>query len=106
MSAFVIRDLSQEAARMASWKRPGLMDAVAVEVMASVARYAAPHVDTGSFISRMAIRHVPGKKRVVDRVVESYDPAALSIEFGHLTQGRRVRRVPAQRVMGRAARIG
>lgn len=104
MSAFVIRDLSQEAARMAS--AGTVMDAVAVEVMASVARYAAPHVDTGSFISRMAIRHVPGKKGVVDRVVESYDPAALSIEFGHLTKGRRVRRVPAQRVMGRAARIG
>ena len=42
---------------------------------------------TGAFQDSIQVRKVPGKKGVTDREIYSDDPAALSIEFGHVTPG-------------------
>lgn len=39
---------------------------------------------TGAFRESIQMRKVPGKKGVTDREIYSDDPAALSIEFGHV----------------------
>lgn len=47
---------------------------------------AAKHRDTGHYIQSLGVAKVAGPRGVTDRVVYSDDPAALSIEFGHLTR--------------------
>lgn len=41
---------------------------------------------TGAFQDSIQVRKVPGKNGVTDREIYSDDPAALAIEFGHMTK--------------------
>ena len=83
------------------------MDAAAERVKAEVKSRAARHHDTGAFADSFDVRADLYRERgVMDRVIESDDPAALSIEYGHL-QGERGsgerKFIPGQFIFNRAA---
>ena len=83
------------------------MDAAAERVKAEIQERAARHHDTGAFAESFDVRADLYRERgVMDRVVESDDPAALSIEYGHFTRrskGRRLRRfVPGLMIVNEA----
>ena len=61
---------------------------------------AAQHIDSDRYRSSLRVRNVPGKSGVRDRLVESTDPGAVPIEYGHLTRGGRY--VPGQYILTRA----
>lgn len=100
MTTWVAPDLSTRAARLAG--RSSAMAAAALNVLMEAKALAARHVRTGGYISSFNVTTVPGKNGVTDRLVTNHDPAAVSIEFGHITTTGR--RVGGQRIMGRAAR--
>ncbi len=59
------------------------MDRVARELMAIVKARAIAHRLTGDYMNHLAVKNVPGKKGVRDRIIEATDKAAYSIEWGH-----------------------
>jgi hypothetical protein len=84
------------------------LDEVAARVQAAAVGLAAQHIETGRFESSITTRRVPGKSGVSDRMVSATDPAAVSIEEGHLTRrGQHMhgpqRHVPGLHIMARAA---
>lgn len=60
------------------------LDKVAAEIIAAAHTEAARHRDTGSYARSLKIKKVG--RHVMDRLVYSDDPAALSIEYGHATR--------------------
>lgn len=76
------RGVSTEAARMIG--DSAAFDSV-MEQRANRIRSLAPR-RTGAFQESIQVRKVPGKNGVTDREIYSDDPAALSIEFGHVTK--------------------
>ncbi|MCJ1709229.1 DUF5403 family protein [Microbacterium sp. VKM Ac-2923] len=77
---------------------------------------AARHVDTGAYLSKLHMKTVPGMigtgRGVKDRLIVADDPAAASIEWGHLARvrdgvmtrvegSRRVKWEPAKFVPGK-----
>ena len=81
------------------------MDAAAERVKDAIVAEAARHSDTGDFAESFEVRR-SRYHGVMDRVVVSTDPAALSIEYGHFTRrskGRRLRRyVPGLMIVNEA----
>ena len=64
------------------------LDEVAREILAFAIGLAAEHVDTGDFARSLNIsidRSSPSRR---DRLVYSDDPAALSIEYGHVQRNK------------------
>lgn len=83
-------------------KLPGiqpLLDAAASAILARAAANAAAHMDTGSYASSLRVHTVPGKKGVMDRLVVAEDPAAVHIEYGHLSGGKTPQWVPGQFIL-------
>lgn len=82
-----------------------MMDEVAHRLMAAVRRRAEEHRLTGDYIAHLAVKNVPGKKGVRDRIVEATDKAAYSIEWGHWAPGigrEGATWVPGQHILGGA----
>ena len=70
------------------------MDAAAERVKAEIKSRAARHHDTGAFADSFDVRADLYRERgVMDRGIESDDPAALSIEYGHFTRRSKSRRL-------------
>ncbi len=72
-------------------KLPGvqpLLEEGAQKIKAKAEANAAAHRKTGRYSGAFRVRAVPGKKGVVDRIVENTHPAANAIEFGHRAVGR------------------
>lgn len=76
------RGVSTEAARMIG--DSAAFDSV-MEQRKNRIRSLAPR-RTGAFAASIQMRKVPGKNGVTDREIYSDDPAALAIEFGHVTK--------------------
>lgn len=74
-----------------------LLDRGAAKILAKAKQNAAVHFKTGEYSNSLGVASVPGKKGVVDRMVYSTDPAAVPIEFGHLTKGGRF--ITGQRIL-------
>lgn len=74
------------------------LEAAAQKILARAKSGAAPHVETGHYISSLGVRPTPGKSGVVDREVYSDDPASVAIEFGHFA-GHSGHWVPGQRIL-------
>ena len=71
-----------KAARMAG-KSPQ-MDAAAQRVKAGMVADALTSAATGAFADSISVsRDMYRRRRVLDRVISTDDPAALSIEYGH-----------------------
>lgn len=84
------------------------MDAAAMKAKSVVLSVAASHTKTGQYNSHIRIRTVRGKAGVKDRVVESTDPNAMQIEFGHMwvtPEGKRIKYVKGIRIFNRAFTI-
>ena len=79
--AEVYRHVPNQVARMAG--NDAEMDRVAHKLLGLARVYAAPHIDTANYISKLKVRNIPGKKGVRDREVLAGDIAAMSIEYGH-----------------------
>lgn len=105
-SAYVNPRVRVEAARIAG--RSVDMDVAAARVLRSVKAVAAANRLTGEYMRNLSVQTVPGLtgngRLVDDRLVVADDPAAWSIEYGHLVRyknSRRVRWVPGQYPMTR-----
>lgn len=86
-------------------KMPGIqphLDAAAAVVAARAKAIAAEYTDTGAYGRSIGVESVPGKKGVVDREVFADDPAAIPLEFGYVTRGKRPRAVPGRYILTRA----
>ena len=81
------------------------MDRAAARVLAEIRSAAAPHNKEHDFARSFSVDRVR-YRGVTDRVVSSDDPAALSIEYGHMTRrakGRRLRKwVPGLMIVNEA----
>ena len=85
-------------------KLPGVqpvLDTAAAGVLARATANASAHVDTGEYLSKLHVQPVRGKKGVRDRLVVAGHPAAISIEYGHLSRNRSTF-VPGQYILTRA----
>lgn len=100
MSVSINRNASLIAARMAG--ESSAMDVAAERVANKARELARQHVETGHFEASIHTAKTPGRGGVTDRVAYTDDPAALSIEFGHVTSTGK--RVPGQLIFTRAAR--
>lgn len=93
-----------EMAKLVS--KTAALDEGAGKVLAAAQAIAARHTRTGKYAASLKVgteRH----KGVDDRIVYSDDPAAESIEFGHMTRRAKgavgpLRWVPGLRILGRA----
>lgn len=63
----------------------GLMSAQAQRIKASAEALAAESIDTGHYASSFSVESTPGRSGVTDRLVVNDDPAAVAIEYGHMT---------------------
>ena len=81
------------------------LDEVAHKIAAAATSLAAQHVESGDYISSIHVTTLHDSESGRDRFVYSDDPAALSIEYGHVahTSEGKGRRVEGQHIMGRAA---
>lgn len=84
--AKVYKEAGIVAARIAS--ESDEMDKGARKVRAKVERLADQHIDTGAFKDSLESGPVQGPNGVTDRAVWTTDPNALSIEFGHMHEGK------------------
>jgi hypothetical protein len=99
---------ANQAARIAG--RSAEMDIVAEAIAREIRDLAIGHSITGAFFESIDTAEIRGKRGVTDRIVYSADPAAVSIEFGHLTRlGRGVegprQYVEGLHIFGRAAGV-
>lgn len=81
------------------------LDEVAAKVLANAQSLAAQHVDTGAYAASLHVtvdRSSPSRR---DRIVESDDPAAIAIEWGHVAHAAdgAGTHVPGQHILARAA---
>jgi len=83
--AWVNPKASLIAAQIAS--EHAVFDAAAEEVAAQVRANASASKRSGRFLASIKVEKVTGPSGVTDRLVYSDDPAALSIEYGHFTDG-------------------
>lgn len=88
--------------------RTQAMDAGAHRVLTAVRGVAARHTLTGAYMSKLSIVSARGQsgngRRVTDRLVVADDPAAVSIEYGHIQRvkgARRVKYIPGLHIMRR-----
>lgn len=82
------------------------LDVAAEKVLIRAQALAAGHVDTGAFSRSLGITKDKHRSGVVDRLVVATDPAALSIEVGHVAARKGIgpaRFVPGLHILGRAA---
>lgn len=81
------------------------MDLAAAKVLARIEAVASRHDKSGDFASSFRVSRVK-YHGVTDRMVESTDPAALSIEYGHMTRSSKKRRlrkwVPGLKIVNEA----
>lgn len=85
-------------------KLPGVqptLDTAADVILARAEALATARVDTGSYLKSLGTRKIRGERGVMDREVYADDPAALSIEFGHLAEKKKGAPtwVPGQRIL-------
>lgn len=95
-----------EAAKIAG--RSPEMDAAAAKTKAVVLALAAGHTKTGNYARNVRSANVRGKNGVRDRLVETTDPAAVSIEFGHwwvTPEGKRIKWIKGLFIFVRARGI-
>lgn len=90
------------AARIASVD--AVFDAAADEVAAQVRANAAGSKRTGRFLASIKVERVSGPSGVTDRLVYSDDPNAMSIEYGHFTDGEKPSWVPGKFAFRKAQR--
>lgn len=95
----IYKNAGIEAARAAG-EHPA-MDVQANRVLGLVKGFAAPHQKTRALQGSLSMSRAKGKRGVTDRVIESSDPAILSIEYGHTTKYGT--RVPGLFIFQRAA---
>lgn len=89
------------------------MDLVADRGLHAVRSVAAAHRYTGAYIENTFVAAVPSVLPskvgpIKDRIIVADDPAAVSIEYGHIVRfanSRRVRFVPGQHIMGKALQV-
>ncbi len=83
-----------------------VLDEIAARIESHAIGLAAANIETGDYVSSIEVRKDRLSPSGRDRLVVSTDPAALAIEFGHLS-GRRGdanrRPVPGQHIIQRAA---
>lgn len=79
--ATVYKNVPVMVARMAGLHPE--MDLVANKLLGLAKARAIRHYLTGSYLSKLSVKNVPGKKGVRDRMVYAGDKAAMSIEYGH-----------------------
>lgn len=81
------------------------MDAVAHRLKGNLITEAARHNLTGAFMRSFFVKTVPGEtgtgRQVNDRIVGSTDPAALSINYGHIAGSRENQTDQSTRVPGK-----
>lgn len=82
----VYKNAGPDAARVAGLHPD--MDVQANLVAMVVRAMIAPHNRTAHLESSIRVRAVPGRSGVTDRLVESTDPAAMHIEYGHMNRDR------------------
>lgn len=107
--AYVSENAGPHAAVIAG--QSSQMDRAADAVLRNARVLAAAHVNTGNYIKNLSVMTVPSRQPsrvgyVKDRLVVSDDPASPSIEWGHMVRyknARRVRWVPGQHILSRAA---
>ena len=81
-----------------------VFDAAADEVAARVRANAAGSKRTGRFFASIKVEKVSGPSGVTDRLVYSDDPNAMSIEYGHFTDGAKPVWVPGKFAFTKAHR--
>lgn len=96
------RTIGTRAAKIAA-ESPEFEDG-AQSIARDVRAEAGKHRVTGDFQSSVVVKPVKGSRGVTDRLVTSTDPAALSIEYGHLVKSKRgVKYVRGKHVFGTVA---
>ena len=101
MAVWVDPKIGTKVARM-----PGIqphLESAARLIKARAVEAAAAHVDSGEYIRGIDMGTIPGKNGVTDREVYVEHPAAVAIEFGHVTRGKTPKFVRGQRIMLNAA---
>ena len=76
------------------------LDKAAGAILARAKAAAAAHVKSSSYLNSLGVGSIPGKNGVIDREVFAADPAAIPIEFGHISRGKDgATWVPGQRIL-------